>query len=135
MDESEYDAFGTGHSSTAISAVLGMAMAAKLDGNFNRNHIAIVGDGALTAGQAFEGLNNLSGSGTKMLLILNDNNRSVTTDIIENPTFVKYYWYNSNFLSELIKTIEFIIEQTSQMDQRIRRLIKYNRNDLHQNVS
>ena len=74
MDESEYDAFGTGHSSTAISAVLGMAMAAKLDGNFNRNHIAIVGDGALTAGQAFEGLNNLSGSGTKMLLILNDNN-------------------------------------------------------------
>ena len=74
MDESEYDAFGTGHSSTAISAVLGMAMAAKLDGNYHRNHIAVVGDGALTAGQAFEGLNNLSGSGTKTFLILNDNN-------------------------------------------------------------
>ncbi len=74
MDESEYDAFGTGHSSTAISAILGMAMAAKLDGNSNRKHIAIVGDGALTAGQAFEGLNNLSVSGTNTLLILNDNN-------------------------------------------------------------
>lgn len=74
MDESEYDAFGTGHSSTAISAILGMAMAAKLDGNTNRKHIAIVGDGALTAGQAFEGLNNLSVSGTNTLLILNDNN-------------------------------------------------------------
>ena len=74
MDESEYDAFGTGHSSTAISAILGMAMAAKLDGNTSRQHIAVVGDGALTAGQAFEGLNNLSVSATNTLLILNDNN-------------------------------------------------------------
>ncbi len=74
MDESDYDAFGTGHSSTAISAILGMAAAAKLDGNTNRKHIAVVGDGALTAGQAFEGLNNLSVSGTNTLLILNDNN-------------------------------------------------------------
>ena len=74
INESDYDAFGTGHSSTAISAVLGMAMAAKLDGNTKRQHIAVVGDGALTAGQAFEGLNNLSVSGTNTLLILNDNN-------------------------------------------------------------
>jgi 1-deoxy-D-xylulose-5-phosphate synthase len=74
MDESEYDAFGTGHSSTAISAVLGMAMAAKLKGLKSRQHIAVVGDGALTAGQAFEGLNNLSVSGTNTLLIVNDNN-------------------------------------------------------------
>lgn len=74
MDESEYDAFGTGHSSTAISAILGMAVAAKLDGNTSRKHIAVVGDGALSAGQAFEGLNNFSVSGTNSLLILNDNN-------------------------------------------------------------
>jgi len=74
IDESEYDAFGTGHSSTAISAILGMAMAAKLKGLKNRQHVAVVGDGALTAGQAFEGLNNFSVSGTNALLILNDNN-------------------------------------------------------------
>lgn len=74
MDESEYDAFGTGHSSTAISAILGMAVAAKLDGNTSRKHIAVVGDGALSAGQAFEGLNNFSVSDTNSLLILNDNN-------------------------------------------------------------
>ena len=74
IDESEYDAFGTGHSSTAISAILGMATAAKLDENIHRKHIAVVGDGALTAGQAFEGLNNLSVSNTNSLLILNDNN-------------------------------------------------------------
>ncbi len=73
IEESEYDCFGTGHSSTAISAILGMAISAKIDGNFLRKHIAVVGDGALTAGQAFEGLNNLAGSNTNSLLILNDN--------------------------------------------------------------
>jgi len=74
MEESEYDAFGTGHSSTAISAILGMAMAAKMDNNYIRQHIAVVGDGALTAGQAFEGLNNFSVSNTNAIIILNDNN-------------------------------------------------------------
>ncbi|MFM9944823.1 MAG: 1-deoxy-D-xylulose-5-phosphate synthase [Bacteroidia bacterium] len=74
INESEFDAFGTGHSSTAISAVLGMAVASKLDGKKYKKHIAVVGDGALTAGQAYEGLNNLSVSGTNTLLILNDNN-------------------------------------------------------------
>jgi 1-deoxy-D-xylulose-5-phosphate synthase len=74
MDESEFDAFGTGHSSTAISAILGMAVAARLEGKNHLKHIAIVGDGALTAGQAFEGLNNFSVSQTNSLIILNDNN-------------------------------------------------------------
>jgi len=57
MAESEYDAFGTGHSSTSISAALGMAIAAKAKGE-KRNVVAVIGDGAMTAGQAFEGLNN-----------------------------------------------------------------------------
>ncbi|MDE7357281.1 MAG: 1-deoxy-D-xylulose-5-phosphate synthase, partial [Bacteroidales bacterium] len=54
--ESEYDAFGTGHSSTSISAVLGMAVASKLKGETDRRHIAVIGDGAMTGGMAFEGL-------------------------------------------------------------------------------
>lgn len=74
ISESPFDAFGTGHSSTSISAILGMAMASKLDGNSGRQHIAVVGDGALTAGQAFEGLNNLSPSSGNVLILVNDNN-------------------------------------------------------------
>ena len=74
IGESEYDNFGTGHSSTSISAVLGMAMGAYLDGNETRNHIAVIGDGSLTGGMAFEALNNLSDFKGNLLVVLNDNN-------------------------------------------------------------
>lgn len=76
-DESDYDAFGTGHSSTSISAALGMATASKLQGNTSRNHIAVIGDGALTGGEAFEALNNVGCSRANILIILNDNGISI----------------------------------------------------------
>lgn len=76
-EESEYDAFGTGHSSTSISAVLGMAMAAKMEGNDKRNHIAVIGDGAIGGGMAFEAMNQASYRDVNMLLILNDNKISI----------------------------------------------------------
>lgn len=76
-EESEYDAFGTGHSSTSISAVLGMAMAAKMDGNIQRNHIAVIGDGAIGGGMAFEAMNQASYRDVNMLVILNDNKISI----------------------------------------------------------
>ena len=72
MSESKYDAFGTAHSSTSISAALGYAVAAKLQ-NINRQHIAVIGDGALSAGQAFEALNNAGVSHTNITIIINDN--------------------------------------------------------------
>jgi len=72
-EESIYDAFGVGHSSTAISAALGMAMAARLEGNTKRQHIAVVGDASIASGMAFEGLNHAGVSGTNLLIILNDN--------------------------------------------------------------
>lgn len=75
--ESEYDAFGTGHSSTSVSAALGMAMASKLQGDLHRNHIAVIGDGALTGGQAFEALNNVGLSKSNILVVLNDNGISI----------------------------------------------------------
>lgn len=71
--ESEYDDFGTGHSSTAISAILGMAMASKLKGNINRQHIAVVGDASIASGMAFEGLNHLGVTDVNTLIVLNDN--------------------------------------------------------------
>ncbi len=77
MDESPFDAFGTGHSSTSISAALGMAMASTLQGNTKRQHIAVIGDGSMTGGQAFEALNNAGVSKANILVILNDNGISI----------------------------------------------------------
>ena len=78
--ESEYDTFGTAHSSTSISAALGMAMAAKLKGE-DRHAIAVIGDGAMTAGMAFEALNNGGVSESKLLVILNDNDMSISPPV------------------------------------------------------
>lgn len=75
--ESPYDPFGTGHSSTSISAALGMATASRLQGDTRRNHIAVIGDGALTGGEAFEALNNLGISKANLLVVLNDNGISI----------------------------------------------------------
>src|SRR5690554_3365562 len=71
--ESEYDTFGVGHSSTAISATLGMAIASRLNGNLERQHIAVVGDASIASGMAFEGLNHAGITDTNLLVILNDN--------------------------------------------------------------
>jgi 1-deoxy-D-xylulose-5-phosphate synthase len=80
MTESEYDAFGTGHSSTSISAALGMAEAALLNNITNQN-IAVIGDGSLTAGQAFEALNNAGVSKANLLVIINDNNMGIDPNL------------------------------------------------------
>lgn len=80
MSESEYDAFGVGHSSTSISAALGMAVAARQKGE-KRKIVAVIGDGALTAGLAFEGLNNAGHENTDLLVILNDNNISIDASV------------------------------------------------------
>lgn len=74
--ESEYDAFGVGHSSTSISAALGMAIASRLSGE-KRNIVAVIGDGSMTGGMAFEALNNMAASDPDMLVILNDNNMAI----------------------------------------------------------
>jgi 1-deoxy-D-xylulose-5-phosphate synthase len=79
-EESEYDAFGVGHSSTSISAALGMAVANKLQGT-DRKVVAIIGDGALTGGMAFEGLNNAGFLKSDILVILNDNNMAIDPNV------------------------------------------------------
>ena len=76
-DESPYDSFGVGHASTSISAALGMAIADKLSGDTQKQHIAIIGDGALTGGLAFEGLNNAGVSDANLLIVYNDNEMSI----------------------------------------------------------
>jgi 1-deoxy-D-xylulose-5-phosphate synthase len=79
--ESEYDTFGVGHSSTSISAALGMAMAAKYKGETDRKTVAVIGDGAMTAGLAFEGMNHAGVADTDLLIILNDNCMSIDQNV------------------------------------------------------
>ena len=79
--ESEYDTFACGHASNSVSAALGMAVAAKLEGKTNRHVVAVIGDGALSGGLAFEGLNNVSSSPNDLLIILNDNNMSIDRSV------------------------------------------------------
>jgi 1-deoxy-D-xylulose-5-phosphate synthase len=79
--ESEYDTFGVGHSSTSISAALGMAMASHYKGETDRQHVAIIGDGAMTAGLAFEGMNHAGIENSNLLIILNDNCMSIDPNV------------------------------------------------------
>ncbi len=79
--ESEYDTFGVGHSSTSISAALGMAMASHYKGEKDRQHIAVIGDGAMTAGLPFEAMNHAGAEKSNLLIILNDNNMSIDPNV------------------------------------------------------
>ncbi|MBX2941144.1 MAG: 1-deoxy-D-xylulose-5-phosphate synthase [Cyclobacteriaceae bacterium] len=79
--ESKYDSFGVGHSSTSVSAALGMAIASKYKGDQERQHIAVIGDGALTGGIAFEGLNHAGVSDSNILIILNDNCMAIDPNV------------------------------------------------------
>jgi 1-deoxy-D-xylulose-5-phosphate synthase len=88
MTESEYDSFGVGHSSTSISAVLGMAVAASLSGNASRNHIAVIGDGSMTGGLAFEGMNNAGATKANILVILNDNHMAIDQNVGAMSTYL-----------------------------------------------
>ena len=81
IEESIYDTFGTGHSSTSISAVLGMAIASKLKGELNKQHIAVIGDASIASGMAFEALNQVGTLDVNMLIILNDNSMGIDPNV------------------------------------------------------
>ena len=80
-EESKYDTFACGHASNSVSAALGMAVAAELEGKHQRHVVAVIGDGALSGGLAFEGLNNVSSSPNNLLIILNDNDMSIDRSV------------------------------------------------------
>ncbi|WP_207426503.1 1-deoxy-D-xylulose-5-phosphate synthase [Pedobacter sp. SYSU D00535] len=109
--ESEYDTFGVGHSSTSISAALGMAVASHYKGETDRQHVAVIGDGSMTAGMAFEALNHAGIENSNLLVILNDNNMSIDpnvgalkeylTDITTSKQYNKFRDDISNVLGKL----------------------------------
>jgi 1-deoxy-D-xylulose-5-phosphate synthase len=94
--ESEYDSFGVGHSSTSISAALGMALASQMQGRDNQN-IAIIGDGALTAGMAFEAINHASHCKANMIVILNDNEMSISENVGGLSNYLSRVWASRTY--------------------------------------
>ena len=135
--ESEYDTFGVGHSSTSISAALGMAMASKIKGE-NRKAVAVIGDGALTAGLAFEGMNHAGVADSDVLIILNDNCMSIDpnvgalkeylTDISTSQTYNKFKDDIWKALGKLPVGKNFTREMASKIEHSIKGFINKNSN-------
>lgn len=135
--ESKYDTFGVGHSSTSISAALGMAMAAKYKGE-NRKSVAIIGDGSMTAGLAFEGMNHAGVADADMLIILNDNNMSIDpnvgalreylTDITISPTYNKFKDDIWKALGKLPVGKTFTREMASKLEHSIKSFVNKSSN-------
>ncbi|MCZ2299298.1 MAG: 1-deoxy-D-xylulose-5-phosphate synthase [Chitinophagales bacterium] len=135
--ESEYDTFGVGHSSTSISAALGMAMAAKYKGE-NRKSVAIIGDGSMTAGMAFEAMNHAGVADTDMLVILNDNCMSIDpnvgalkeylTDISTSPTYNKVRDDVWKLLGKLPVGKTFTREMASKLETSVKGMVNKSSN-------
>jgi 1-deoxy-D-xylulose-5-phosphate synthase len=131
--ESEYDTFGVGHSSTSISAALGMAMAAKYKGETDRKSVAVIGDGAMTAGLAFEGLNHAGVADADVLIILNDNCMSIDpnvgalkeylTDITTSHTYNKLRDDIWNLMGKLPVGKKFTRDMASKLDASIKGML------------
>ncbi|MDT8309489.1 MAG: 1-deoxy-D-xylulose-5-phosphate synthase [Bacteroidales bacterium] len=130
MDESQYDAFGVGHSSTSISAVLGMAIAARLDGDINRQHVAVIGDGSMSAGMAFEAMNHAGWEKTNLLIILNDNGIAIDqnvgalkeylTDITTSRTYNRF----KNVIWKLLGGVSKYGPNTRRIVQQLQNAVK-----------
>lgn len=97
-EESEYDTFGVGHSSTSISAALGMAIGARMSGS-QRKVCAVIGDGAITAGMAFEALNDAAHNGANMLVILNDNGMSISKNVGGLSNYFARIWSSKTYIA------------------------------------
>src|SRR5947209_6123237 len=136
--ESEYDTFGVGHSSTSISAALGMAMAAKYKGETDRKSVAIIGDGAMTAGMAFEAMNHAGVADSDVLIILNDNCMSIDpnvgalkeylTDITTSQTYNKLRDDVWHLLGKLPVGKRFTRDMASKLEAGIKGMLSRNSN-------
>ncbi|RYY40242.1 MAG: 1-deoxy-D-xylulose-5-phosphate synthase [Chitinophagaceae bacterium] len=136
--ESEYDTFGVGHSSTSISAALGMAMAAKYKGETDRKSVAVIGDGSMTAGMAFEAMNHAGVADSDVLIILNDNCMSIDpnvgalkeylTDISTSPTYNKVRDEVWNLLGKLPVGKKFTRDMASKLETTVKGMVNKSSN-------
>ncbi|TCJ14341.1 1-deoxy-D-xylulose-5-phosphate synthase [Flaviaesturariibacter flavus] len=136
--ESEYDTFGVGHSSTSISAALGMAMAAKIKGETDRKSVAVIGDGSMTAGMAFEAMNHAGVADSDVLIILNDNCMSIDpnvgalkeylTDISTSPAYNKVRDEVWNLLGKLPVGKRFTRDMASKLETSVKGMVNRSSN-------
>ena len=143
--ESEYDAFGTGHSSTSISAALGMSVAALLKNERDRQVVAVIGDGAMTGGLAFEGLNNASMDKNNMLIILNDNNMAIDplkggftqylTDIITSKTYNNLRYKTYKFLKKKSLMDESSKNRVQRFNTSLKTLLSKQQNNIFEGLN
>ncbi len=115
--ESEYDAFGTGHASTSVSAALGMAEASNLKGEVARKHIAVIGDGALTGGMAIEGMNNAGVSNADILIVLNDNGISIDENVGSLKNYFSQIATTSNYDIKKWKALGIAIKNVDELSK------------------
>lgn len=143
--ESEYDAFGTGHSSTSISAGLGMSVAALLKNERDRQVVAVIGDGAMTGGLAFEGLNNASMDKNNMLIILNDNNMAIDplkggftqylTDITTSKTYNNLRYKAYKFLKKKSLMDESSKKRVQRFNTSLKTLLSKQQNNIFEGLN
>ena len=130
MEESEYDAFGVGHSSTSISAALGMAEASRLKGETERQHIAVIGDGAMTAGMAIEAINNAGVSQSNILIILNDNGIAIDANVgaihkyLTDVSTSKTYNKTKDDIWDVLEKMNTLKESTQSVASSIDTIVK-----------
>lgn len=128
--ESEYDSFGVGHSSTSISAALGMAVASQYKGETDRQHVAVIGDGSMGAGLAFEALNHAGIENSNLLVILNDNNMSIDPNVgalkeyLTDISTSKQYNRFRDDIAKMLSKISSIGPDAFKMAQKIEKSIK-----------
>ena len=128
--ESEYDTFGVGHSSTSISAALGMAVASHYKGESDRQHVAVIGDGAITAGLAFEGLNHAGIENSNILVILNDNCMSIDPNVgalkeyLTDITTSKSYNRFREDISQVLEKISKLGPNAHEIVKKVEKSIK-----------
>ena len=123
-EESDYDTFACGHASNSVSAALGMAVAAELEGKKDRHVVAVIGDGALSGGLAFEGLNNVSSSPNNLLIILNDNNMSIDRSVGGMKQYLLNLSTNETYNAIKFKTARWFNRHGMLNDDRKKGLIR-----------
>ena len=125
-EESVYDTFACGHASNSVSAALGMAVAAKKTGNDNRHVVAVIGDGAMSGGLAFEGINNVSSSPNDLLIILNDNDMSIDRAVGGMEKYLLNLDTNATYNKLRFKASQWLHERGYLNDDRRKGLIRLN---------
>ena len=122
MSESEHDSFGTGHSSTSISAALGMALARDIRGE-KSNILAVIGDGSLTGGQAYEALNHAGHAGTNMIVILNDNEMSIAKNVGAMSEYLSKMRTEPKY-TKVKQDIDFILRRIPAIGERVAKTVE-----------